>query len=169
MQLDFPVLLASAVIPLLIGFIWYHPKVFGNAWIKVAGVDPDAAKNSNMALVFGLTYVLSFFIAMTLNFVTIHQWSIMSLLADNPDLQNPDSTSANELKNLLDLYGGKFRSFGHGAFHGFLVALTFLMPVIAVNALFERKSWKYIWINTGFWMVCCMLMGGVICRFSENY
>ncbi|MFN8337892.1 MAG: DUF1761 family protein [Saprospiraceae bacterium] len=34
--------------------------------------------------------------------------------------------------------------------------------MMAVNALFERKSWKYIFLNVGYWGICAMLMGGVI-------
>jgi Protein of unknown function (DUF1761) len=168
MNLDFPILLATALIPLLLGFIWYHPKVFGNAWMKAAGVTPDAGKGG-MALIFILTYIFSVFIAMSLNMMTIHQWSLMSLLADNPDVGVPGTATANELKALLDLYGGKFRTFGHGALHGFITGIFFALPVLGVNALFERKGFKYIAINTGFWILCFMLMGGIICRYSTNY
>ncbi|MDZ4752043.1 MAG: DUF1761 domain-containing protein [Flavobacteriales bacterium] len=37
--------LASAVI----GFIWYNPKVFGNAWMKSIGITMDDAKDTNVA------------------------------------------------------------------------------------------------------------------------
>jgi hypothetical protein len=169
MNFDFPILLGSALIPLLIGFIWYHPKMFGNAWMKAAGVTPESAKGANMALVFGLTYLFSIFIAMTLNFVTIHQWGLMSLLADHPDLNTPGSPSAERLKELLTEFGGKYRTFKHGALHGSLTALFFAMPIMAINAMFERKGFKYVAINTGYWFVCFLLMGGIICQFSHIY
>lgn len=51
---------ATALIPLLIGFVWYNPKVFGTAWMKEAGVTMEDGKKMNMPLVFGLTYFLSF-------------------------------------------------------------------------------------------------------------
>jgi hypothetical protein len=44
---------------LLVGFLWYNPRVFGNIWMKAAGVDPEAAKNSNMLLVFGITMLVA--------------------------------------------------------------------------------------------------------------
>ena len=169
MNIDFPILLAAALIPLLLGFIWYHPKVFGNAWMKAAGVTPESGKGSNMALIFVLTYIFSLFIAMTLSFITVHQWGLMSLLADNPDVNTPGSATANELKALLDLYGGKFRTFKHGALHGFITGILFALPILGVNALFERKSFKYIALNTGYWILCLALMGGVICGYSHNY
>ena len=41
---------------------------------------------------------------------------------------------------------------------GFLVA----MPVLSTNALFEQKSFKYVMINAGYWIVTMALMGGLI-------
>lgn len=168
-QFDFPILLAAAVIPLLTGFIWYHPKVFGNIWMKAAGVNPEAGKGANMALVFGLTYILSIFIGMTLNFITIHQWTLLSLLADNQDLGQEGAASTVRLKELLDEFGGKFRTFGHGALHGTLAALTFITPILSINAMFERKGFKYIAVNSGYWILTFLLMGGVICQYSKVY
>lgn len=56
----------------------------------------------------------------------------------------------------MDQYVGEFRTFRHGLFHGFVSALTILLPVTAVNALFGRKYWKYIWLN---WVICVVIMG----------
>lgn len=50
--------------------------------------------------------------------------------------------------------------------HGTIVGIFFTLPILATNALFERKSWKYIWINAGYWIICTMLMGGFICQFA---
>jgi hypothetical protein len=36
----------------------------------------------------------------------------------------------------------------------------------ATNALFERKGWKYIWINTGYWVITVSIMGGILCAFN---
>jgi hypothetical protein len=50
----------------------------------------------------------------------------------------------------------------HGAMTGIFIAL----PMIGTNALFERKSWKYILINTGYWFVSATLIGGVISAWA---
>jgi hypothetical protein len=39
------------------------------------------------------------------------------------------------------------------------------LPVITVSALFEQRSWKYIAIHAGYWIVCLGLMGGLISAF----
>ena len=52
----FPV---AALIPLVIGSIWYNPKVFGAAWLKASGLTDEQARGGNMALIFGLSYVFA--------------------------------------------------------------------------------------------------------------
>ncbi len=47
----------------------------------------------------------------------------------------------------LAIYGNDFRTFKHGMLHGTIAGIGLALPVIAVNALFERRSFKYIAIN----------------------
>lgn len=53
-----------AVISLVIGGIWYSPALFAKAWQGAAGVSDDQLTGGNMAVIFGLTFVLSFIAAM---------------------------------------------------------------------------------------------------------
>jgi hypothetical protein len=166
MEINFVILLISAIIPLLIGFIWYHPKVFGNVWMKLADISDEKLKSGNMALIFGVTLVFSFFLAFVLQFMVIHQYSVYSILANEPGINDPNSEIGSMLKMFLDKYGNNFRTFKHGAFHGILSALFFATPVLGINALFERKSFKYIFVHAGYWMLTLALMGGVICAYA---
>jgi hypothetical protein len=63
-------------------------------------------------------------------------------------------------------YGNNFRTFKHGALHGFISAFLMVLPVIGTNALFERKGFKYIAINVGFWIINFTIMGGIICAWQ---
>ena len=54
----------------------------------------------------------------------------------------------------------------HGVLHGLLTSVFFFLPVIANNALMERKSWRYIFINLGYWAVSAMIMGGIISAWA---
>ncbi len=63
----------AALIPLIIGFIWYSKAVFGNTWIRVNRFTEADMKRGNMALVFGLTYLFSFMLAIALSSIVIHQ------------------------------------------------------------------------------------------------
>jgi hypothetical protein len=37
-------LFVTALVPLVIGFVWYSKGVFGNAWMQAAGVTEESAK-----------------------------------------------------------------------------------------------------------------------------
>jgi hypothetical protein len=165
-KMNLLIVLAAAVIPLIIGFIWYHQKVFGAAWMKASGVNPEeGGKKPNMALIFSLTFVLSFLIAFGMQFMVIHQFSVFSVLANEPGIMDPNSDIGRWLTEFMAKYGNNFRTFKHGMLHGTMSGLLFVTPIIAINAMFERKGFKYIAINGGYWIVSMMLMGGLICQF----
>jgi hypothetical protein len=63
-------------------------------------------------------------------------------------------------------YGTAFRTFKHGALHGFMTGLFFAFPMLAINGLFERKSWKYIFVHAGYWILTLTIMGGIICAWA---
>ncbi|HKR03687.1 MAG TPA: DUF1761 domain-containing protein [Bacteroidia bacterium] len=162
---NFLIILLAAIVPLIIGFIWYNPKVFGTAWMNASGMTEEKAKGANMPLVFGLTFVFSIFIAFTMNFIVIHQWSFYSILANEPGFNDPNSEIGKFISGFMEKYGNNFRTFKHGALHGTISGIFFVFPIIAINALFERKSFKYIFINAGYWTLCFAVMGGIICAF----
>ena len=56
--LNFPAILVAAVSALVVGFIWYNPKVFGNAWMEAAGLTEAQLKAGNMVKIF---FLLCFF------------------------------------------------------------------------------------------------------------
>jgi hypothetical protein len=166
MQVNFLIILIAALVPIILGFIWYNPKTFGPAWMKAAEITEDKMKGANMALVFGLSFLFSFMLAMALQFVVIHQWGLYSILANEPGVKDPTSEVGMMLQNFMAKYGTNFRTFKHGAFHGTITGLMVALPIMGINALFERKGFKYIAINTGYWTVCLALMGGIICAFA---
>jgi hypothetical protein len=155
----------AALIPMVMGFIWYNPKTLGTAWMKAADVTEEKMKGSNMAVVFGLAYVLSVMLAMAMIPLTIHQSHLFSIFAGDPTVNTVGSETNTVLMGLLDKYGKDFRTFKHGAFHGTLAAIFIVLPIMGTNALFERKSFKYLAINMGYWIITIALMGGVMCGF----
>jgi hypothetical protein len=166
MEINYFAVLGATLVPLVVGFIWYNPKVFGNAWMRAAGITPESAQGANMPLIFGLTVVFSFLISFVLMGVVIHQFGTMGLLSQQPDFKTEGSESSTMLTRFLELYGHSYRTFKHGAFHGALAGLFFATPIIGINALFERKKFKYIAINGGYFTVTLSLMGGVLCAFA---
>ncbi len=162
---DFKLFALTAFIPLAIGMVWYNPRVFGKVSMAAAGVTEENMKGANMILTFGLTYVFSYFMSVALGFAVIHQTHLYSLIAVKSPPIPPDSI--NWINNALAHYGGVYRTYKHGAFHGFVLALTIILPVIGINGLFEHRGFKYIAVHFGFWAVCCMLMGGIICHWAS--
>ncbi len=166
MQVNFLVLLIAAVVPMIVGFIWYNPKTLGAAWMKAAEVSEDKMKGANMAVIFGLSFVFAYLLAMAEQFMVIHQYHVYSIFQGDPTMSDPNSATSLMINDFMAKYGNNFRTFKHGALHGTIAGLFVALPIIGTNALFERKSFKYIFINAGYWTITLALMGGVICAFA---
>lgn len=152
--------LVSSLVTLLVGFIWYNPKVFGTAWMKETGMTEEKAQQGNMAKIFGLTIFYSLMIAFLMPALTVHQMGALGMIGGDPSLAKPSYEA------FLADYGDAFRTFKHGALHGFMTGLFLALPITAINALFEHKSWKYILINAGFWMVSLTIIGAIVCGWK---
>jgi Protein of unknown function (DUF1761) len=63
-------------------------------------------------------------------------------------------------------YGDAFRTYKHGALHGFMSGVFLALPIIAINGLFERKSWKYMAVQAGYWIVNMTIIGSIICGWK---
>lgn len=157
---------AAALIPMVVGFIWYHPKVLGTAWMKACNLDEEKLKGGNMAVVFGVSLLLSFMLAIITQVIVIHQTHLFSILGVQPDFKEAGSMSSELFNKITELYGHSFRTFKHGVFHGVIFSIFFILPVLGTNAMFERKGFKYIMINVGYWTLTLALVGGVICQFA---
>jgi hypothetical protein len=166
MNLNYVIVLGSAVIPMIVGFIWYNPKVFGKVWMQESGMTMESTKTTSMVKIMGFSILFNLFAALALHVIVIHQMGIFSMLADTPEMKDPNSELSLMISNFMAKYGSNFRTFKHGALHGFITALMLVLPVIGTSALYEQRSWKYIFIHVGYWAVSLMLMGGVICAFA---
>ena len=123
----------ATIIPMVVGFIYYNPKVFGNAWMKTLGITEEDIKKQNMLKTYGIAIVMSFILA----FFVI----------------NFNNSPGQE---------GEFDTFKHGAWHGMFLSIVIAMPILMTNGLFELKNLKNIFINIGYWLITLVLMGGVL-------
>lgn len=165
LEINFPAVLLSALIPLLVGIIYYHPKVFGTIWMKTSGINSDANKNVNMVKVFIIMVLVSIPMAFFMQFLVIHQFHFYSMLANDKSLEIAGSPLHSFFVETMAKYGTEFRTFKHGAFHGSFSGIVLAMPIIAISSLFENKNWKYVLIHTGYWIITMGLMGGIISGF----
>lgn len=152
----------AALIPLLVGAVYYHPAVAGKAWMNSNKFTESDLEGANMAKIFGLTFIFSVLIAFTMGGLVIHQSAVFQMMM--PEVAVSGSATQAEFNTLMQTYGGSFRTFGHGALHGALCAVFFIMPIIGINSLFERRGWKYIMIHTIYWAISLALMGGLLCQ-----
>lgn len=156
MEINFLALLVAALSSFLIGFIWYNPKTFGNIWMREAGINPEDAKKANLFRTFGFSLLFAFMLAFALMPFVIHQIGALGMVGGDATLAKPSYQA------FIDDYGTNYRTFKHGAFHGLIAGIFVALPILGMNALFEGKSWKYILINAGYWIVSLIVMGAII-------
>lgn len=165
MASNFYMYFVAALIPMIVGSVYYNPKTIGGVWMKVNNFTDESLQGANMAVIFIMAYVFSILLAFFLSGMVIHQSAIGSLFAE--DMANPDSQGYQDFVSLMSVYGERHRSFGHGAFHGGITAIFFVLPIVGIISLFERRGWKYILIHVGYWFITLVLMGGFLCQFLK--
>lgn len=153
--------LVAALIPIIIGFIYYHKKAFGVPWMKLNGFTEEGLQEgANMGVILGVTYIFSIMFAFILSSFVIHQGGVFSMLY--PGIMEAGSAEQLLFNDLMSKYGDSGRDFKHGAIHGVMVTVFAILPILGINALFERRGFKYIFIHVGYWLVCLVLMGGLL-------
>lgn len=116
----------------VIGFLWYGP-LFGKAWMRESGMTEEKIAQGNMARTFTLAFVFQFIMAFCL------------AMFFYSDPESADLVTA-----------------GNGMFYGFLTGFGWVAMALAVNSLFEQRSFKYIAITGGYWIVVFTLMGLIL-------
>lgn len=165
MEMNFYVFFLAALVPMVIGSIWYGP-LFGKTWMNLMGFTEESLKDANMLKIFGLSYVFSFIVAFGLMPMVIHQMGMYQVLINEPGFAEQTGEAYKLFEQFITSYGDLHRDFKHGALHGGIFALFSITPILSIIALFERKSFKYVAINAGYWVVTLAIMGGVVCQWA---
>jgi hypothetical protein len=164
MEINFLALIVAALVPMLLGFVWYHEKVFGKAWMAAAGMTDEKIKGGNMALIFGLSFLFSLMLAFEMNTLSVHDAFVGGATMHVTNYAEPEPGS--EVAKWLDFYNTNLaatnHTFKHGVFHAVMVGLMLVLSIFATNALFERKGFKYVVVNVGYWIICLAIMGGIL-------
>jgi hypothetical protein len=134
MGLNVWAVLVGAVATMVVGFLWYSPLLFAKPWMVLMGYDPnDKAKQAEMQKGAGMMYLLSL-IASVLS---------AAVLAKIIGVASIDTA----------LYGMKV---------GLAVWLGFVTTVQLTGALFSKQPMKLYAINTGYQLVCYLVMGAIL-------
>jgi len=125
-------IIAATLSGFVVGFLWYGP-VLGKAWMRESGMTEEKIAEGNMARTFGLALLFQFVMAFCM---------AMFFYSD------PESA--------------ELITAGSGMFYGFLTGFGWVAMAIGVNSLFEQRSFSYIAINGGYWIVVFTLMGLIL-------
>lgn len=132
--------LASAVASMVMGFVWYSPILFAKPWMKLMGVKYDTPEEkAAMQKEAGPMYGQAF--VMTLI-------SAIFLAIVITRMHVPDD----------DLLRGVKIAFG--------VWLGFVMTVQYTGALFTKRPKMLFLIDTGYQLVCYLIMGAIITKWQ---
>ncbi|MCG3166266.1 MAG: hypothetical protein POELPBGB_02044 [Bacteroidia bacterium] len=164
--MNFVAIITAALVPMVLGFIWYHKNVFGTVWMQLTGMTEEKAQQGNMFLKFGLAFLFSIMLAFVMNIFAVHDAFIDGAAYYEIKASSngqPSAETAQWLEYYKTTLAESNHTFSHGSFHALLLIGVFvIVPVFATNAIFEGKGWKYVAINAGYWIVCVALMGGII-------
>lgn len=155
------IIAATALIPMILGMLWYHESLFGTAWLKENGMTKDDMKANQKPLKFFLGFICNFLLAMGLFLFTVHEVAILGLVGGDEELLKTGTAAA-----FLAEYGGSFSRFSHGVVHGIVAAFAFAAPFLGHKCLWAGKSFKAFLLDWGFWLVCMILMAGVIAQWG---
>jgi hypothetical protein len=131
--------LAAAVATMILGFLWYSPLLFAKPWTLAMGYDPnDKAKMEEMRKSAGKLYGITFIASLISAFVLGKVIEI---------------TTVNSI-----FYGMKI---------GFAVWLGFVTTVQLTSTLFKKRPIKLYLIDTGYQLVCYLVMGAILARWPK--
>jgi hypothetical protein len=124
----------AALSTMVVGFLWYSPLLFAKAWMREMGYDPnDKTRMEEMKKSAGPAYGGSFVASLVSAFTLA-----------------------------LILHGLRADDLHFGLMAGFHVWLGFVATVQFTGALFAKQSMKLFAINTGYQLVCYLLMGAIL-------
>ena len=133
-HLNLLAIFVAAISTMVVGFVWYSPILFAKPWMREMGYDPnDKARVQEMQKSAGPAYLGSFVASLVSAFV-------LALFLHEMHAQ--------------DLY--------YGLLVGFHVWLGFVATVQLTGVLFMKQSMKLFAINTGYQLVCYLVMGAII-------
>ncbi len=135
MEVNWLAVIAAAVAGFAVGGLWYSPLLMGPLWMKEAGVTRDQIEQSDRRKTFGISFLA----------LLVMSYCLAMFIGPARGVED-----------------GFFDPSQQGAFHGFLVGFGWLFLAFVVIGLFELRSWKYIAINGGYWIVTMATMGGIL-------
>lgn len=128
----------ATLIPMIVGFIYYHPKVAGGLWMKANGFTLESIGKGPKPILYVGALVLAFFLA----------------LFCHGNVTGPDQWTAAD--------GHSYVTFGHGLLHGLGNTILVVLPILGTMAIFEKRNWQWLVVNCLYWLITLALMCGIL-------
>lgn len=129
--------LVAGISAFMLGGVWYSPALLGRAWMKENNLTLEMVQRGNKARIFGWSFLLTLVIAANL-----------AMFLGEPAASCPEGCVYK-----VDL--------ASGAAAGLLTGI-WVFSFLAIIALFEHRSARYIFINGGYCVLALILMGAII-------
>lgn len=92
--------------------------------------------------------------------------NLFSILINEPSFKAKRGDVFAMYTEFISKFAHNFRSVKSSLFHGTTSGIFVAPPLLATNAIFERKSGNYIDVNAGYWIITMALMDGIICQWT---
>lgn len=126
-------LVIATLLPMITGMIFYHKAIFGKPWMRTIGLTEEKQKSANTPVMMIGSLVAAALIA------------FFMLTFCNGAGQE-----------------GEFDTFKHGAAHGVVISLFFVIPIFISKGLFEMRPVMNMVYNGLYWLITLALMGGIL-------
>ena len=137
LKINFLAILVAVVVNFIIGFIWYTP-LFGKIWGKEMGYDPNMKPDPKVMMKGMLFMIIGNFLFAWVFAHNIAAWTFV------PGMQN-----MNPLASALNA--------------AIFTCLGFYVPGHLGSTVWEMKSWKLFFINTGYNLVSLIAVAIILC------
>jgi cobalamin biosynthesis protein CobD/CbiB len=124
----------AVIAQMVIGYLWFHPKVMGGKWAEANNTTIDAMKPKNPGLVYGLTL-------------------LFTLLGTIFILFNVTGFGQEDIK---------FHTVKHGIAHAVMFFVMVLVPVLGTPALHEGRNKNWYIVQLSYWFVRCAVAFAIL-------
>ncbi len=126
-------LIIAVVVNMIIGFVWYAPQVFGNAWMKMNGISKKDMKSGRLVPILAML-VLAIVQAVVLKHFIVY----------------------------AQHYNTGYSTTEAGFLTGLWAWVGFVAPVMGASYMFAGRRKKLLAIDTGYYLVALPLMGMIL-------
>ncbi len=137
--INYGAVFVAAMVSMVVGGLWFSPVLFGKTWMKLSGITPKKIAEAKKKGMNGMA--LSYFGQFIASLVTAY------VLAHFVDYANATT-------------------FVLGLQTGFWVWLGFVAPIMLGMVLWEGKPMQLYILNVGHYLVCLLLMGGILAAWA---